>query len=1752
MRKLLFLINIVAASMFATVSAAVGDVTTIVDQTFDKGTELTNTDADAFTWGSDIEGMISTHSGDSKKPYNKYGIFVTNNDNEANNYDARDFVTFTNPLGSATEELNVSYLVEAPQDQNNNNAYFEVNFYNDNGDFVFGIKEGSIKGWAFSSDFVYATEDGIKNTVAFPTPHMVKAGGSTVNINVTFNDTDAIIDVDGVKATAYTKIPGIKSIKFAVTGERDNGRPMVIRNLTVSTKEVIATQYAEYTLNYLCNGEIIDSKKLKGVVGDQVILSDLEKQYFFNDDKTAKYYYVSDDSLNKTIAADGSTVVTLDYREAYTYNYTVKNNVNDQVKTGSCIEGESVTVAYSRYILAENGTVWKKDPCGGDKKLEYRYTFTPDADNYIVNLDYTATDITNGIAFLEAETIEGMIPTSKNNADVRCSDAEGAYADEAVIVYTLKPGLYTVSIAGMGGSGSEDTKNVDFIVKAGENTILTKRTNGSWFEETSKQFTLTSETALTFEGANSSHQFDYILIYGTEIEPEDPVSRMNWDFTKWSDETIANLQAGSNWSDDEKGDGNTVNGNCYWQVSSTNDISINKYVKANDVSIEELKGLVYENNTSNRSLAIALNYPTTDKGTYHGPSYLWLGDKNGIDYFTIPGVPAGATIEMGVESHSASEGRGVQLSIAGEVLKAPDGTDVEAPTEYEEQVWFVPATAAATNDVQIKNTKGCHIYYIKVTPGAEVSGIAINDKDGKKIETLELKIGAAYQLSASITPDNAINKTVTWKSSNEEIATVDQTGRVTSVAKGEAEITATSSNGKTAVVAVTVVDAELVVESIALDKTEASVATGKTLQLTANVTPAEASVIWTSSNEEIAAVDENGVVTAISAGEAIITVQAGDKKASCTVTVTIPVEAITLYFNEITVEAGDQFTVNYTVSPEDATDKTIVWTSDNEEVATVDENGKVTAVAAGKAKITATSGNATASCTLNVESPAEGDVRLRMTYVDANNPDAPSGLIMTGESAKSGYNKISGGAVGFGNTSWNVNYITYIQVDASAVKDKYITSATLSFDASGSTDGKRSTAWGVGYNSSEWSSTMSYNTADKNITTLDDSKSTSTTSASKFETLSFDITEAINNAEGRIVTILVYETAAGGGYIKNPVVKIDSTNELVYKVTFAEANEVEGVKVTVNDQDATNGLSLSNGTYSFTATAPHYKDYAGEFTIADGDLTVEFEMTQKPIWNYTVKNNVNSEEIKGTVFEGEPATVAYGRYILSTDGTVWKKDPCGGDKKLEYNYSFTPDADNYEATLEYNATDMTDGIYFVEGEDIEGMTPTTNGNAGVRASNSLGGYSSESVNVCTLKPGKYIVRIAASGDKDKKLTVTLGEEELFTATTNGSWSEFSSEEFTVEADTELSFEGAAQSYPLDYILITGTEFGEATGIEITDKEGQKIETLELVSGEEYQLGTAITPEHVSDDTVNWSSADETVATVDENGKVTAVANGKKTTITATCGNVSASIVVKSHAQVGDAKMDGKVEINDAIDIANYVVGKKTVAEEDREFYVKAANANGDEEGLITFADASATVKIALDASTSASTQSRIRSAYDASADALVIGRASAGSRGTVIPVSLENAGAYVAFQADIILPEGMDVEVKAADAVAATHTLMTKKHADNHIRVALFNFGGNAFAAGEAPVIEIVTDSFVSASDIVITDIIASDADANASVLASKTAATNGVAAIGLDGDAPVKVYDINGIYVSDTMEALQQGTYIVRQGETAKTVRIR
>ena len=151
------------------------------------------------------------------------------------------------------------------------------------------------------------------------------------------------------------------------------------------------------------------------------------------------------------------------------------------------------------------------------------------------------------------------------------------------------------------------------------------------------------------------------------------------------------------------------------------------------------------------------------------------------------------------------------------------------------------------------------------------------------------------------------------------------------------------------------------------------VAGGETATLTATVTPDNATdktVTWTSSNTGVATV-EDGVVTPVAEGSATITAKAGEQTATCTVTVqaagsTIAVAGITLNETSLTLHVEDTETLTATVTPNNATNATVTWSSDKTDVATVDGNGKVTAVAAGEATITAKAGEQTAECAVTV------------------------------------------------------------------------------------------------------------------------------------------------------------------------------------------------------------------------------------------------------------------------------------------------------------------------------------------------------------------------------------------------------------------------------------------------------------------------------------------------------------------------------------------------------------------------------------------------------------------------------------------------------------------------------------------------------------------------------------------------------------------------------------------------------------------
>ena len=271
------------------------------------------------------------------------------------------------------------------------------------------------------------------------------------------------------------------------------------------------------------------------------------------------------------------------------------------------------------------------------------------------------------------------------------------------------------------------------------------------------------------------------------------------------------------------------------------------------------------------------------------------------------------------------------------------------------------------------------------TPVVEVESVSLNKSE------MTLTEGKSETLAATVTPENAENKSITWSSNNEAVATVDVNGTVTAKSAGTAVITATSTNGKSAGCTVTVEKKQIPVTEVRLSESTVGIVEGSTYKLTATVLPENTtdskSVSWSSSNSEVATVDANGTVTAKRAGTAVITATSTNgKTAGCTVTVSkkeIPITEISLDKSSATLTEGETTTLVATVLPENTTyGKSVKWSSSNVAVATVDLMGKVTAKSAGTAIITATSENGkTASCTVTVN---KKDTYTGLRDVDGN------------------------------------------------------------------------------------------------------------------------------------------------------------------------------------------------------------------------------------------------------------------------------------------------------------------------------------------------------------------------------------------------------------------------------------------------------------------------------------------------------------------------------------------------------------------------------------------------------------------------------------------------------------------------------------------------------------------------------------------------------------------------------------------------
>lgn len=283
-------------------------------------------------------------------------------------------------------------------------------------------------------------------------------------------------------------------------------------------------------------------------------------------------------------------------------------------------------------------------------------------------------------------------------------------------------------------------------------------------------------------------------------------------------------------------------------------------------------------------------------------------------------------------------------------------------------------------------------------PAISVTSVMLNKT------SIGLLVGADETLTATVSPETATDKNVIWSSDKTDIATVDASGKVTGVKEGMATITVTTKDGgKTATCAVSVSAKVVPVTGVSLNKDATTILVGGDETLTAIIAPENATnknVTFSSDKTDIATVDaSSGKVTGVKAGEATITVttEDGGKKASCTVTVSnIAVTGVTLDKTTLPLYVGASETLTTTITPENATNKNVRFSSDKADIATVDASGKVTGVKEGTATITVTTedGGKTAHCAVTVKEdvpefpdPAFLDYLLNNTAINTNEDD---------------------------------------------------------------------------------------------------------------------------------------------------------------------------------------------------------------------------------------------------------------------------------------------------------------------------------------------------------------------------------------------------------------------------------------------------------------------------------------------------------------------------------------------------------------------------------------------------------------------------------------------------------------------------------------------------------------------------------------------------------------------------------------------
>ena len=865
-------------------------------------------------------------------------------------------------------------------------------------------------------------------------------------------------------------------------------------------------------------------------------------------------------------------------------------------------------------------------------------------------------------------------------------------------------------------------------------------------------------------------------------------------------------------------------------------------------------------------------------------------DSNGI-VTAVAGGKCKITATTGYKGYTASCDLTVTQRAAG-VTVEPDAIEIYKTQKYTLKASVLPSTATnkavtwessntavavvSSAGVVTGVSNGTAIVTVKTVDGnysaqctvvvsdkISVTGIRLSEK------SITVNKNQVYVLDATVSPTNASNKKIIWKSNAPSIATVDQNGVVRGIANGTAVITASTQDGGYEAKCTVIVSQT--VTGVTLNSVSARIKIGMSYTLKANIVPADAqnkSVKWESSNPAVASVNANGVVTGRKAGTATIicTTVEGGKTAYCNITVYTAVTGIRINSRKVTVAKGNRTIVTATVLPETADDREYTWSSKDESIATVSSSGQVTGKKIGTTIITATSheGKYKANCIVEVVQLATS-VTLSLSSITLD-----SGVSKVIEATIKPSNA-SNKTVKWSSSNKNIASVSSKTDRTGTVKG---VSAGTAIITATSGDGNASATFRV--------------TVTQKVTKITFAQKTFTAKAGVKTKLQYTLapvnatSKKLNwsSSNKKIATVsngVVKGVAAGTVKItaKTPDGRVKAT--CTVKVTMP----VKSVKMSRSSMTLGIGktAALSAIISPKTATNKAVTWRSSNYDVAD--VSSSGKVTGKKLGTAVITATTKDGSFKCT------CRVNVVRLVSGIKLDVLKKTVEPGES-FDLNYTIMP-ANPTNPNVRWSTSNKKVATVTRDGE----VRAVGKGEAKITVTTVDGGFSS----VCTVKVVRRVTGVSLNRDE---ITLTPGREATLKAKVRPSGA----------SDKRVTWRSSNKKVATvsKNGVVTAKKAGEAE-ITVKTRDGSfkdtctvfvevyptalrlKKDNYTVKSSKRVKIGYTVLPSNATDKSLTWSSSNKKIATVNENGVVTGVKGGKVTITAKTVNGIKTSCTV---------------------------------------------------------------------------------------------------------------------------------------------------------------------------------------------------------------------------------------------------------------------